>query len=491
MDVYNGGRWAKKLSPGDGSGGGSSSSAVVVVEEDGTVESVDSAAGGAPSRSEQKKSSILPTGGVVGEGEEDPAVTEAASGLPAAEAARMRILMGLPEPEPTLAKGLSASLPPEKLEALLAEVWAKRQAQVKEAWESFKTEGQQMATLLSSLEGRPGEDGAIVPLSHADFLGKLEDLEFHVSNVHNAEDFAAGGGLLAMARYLNSTEEGVAARAAWVIGSAVKGQSNLVEVALAEGVGVALVGMLRGVLRDGEVCVAAAGVPGGGELCDPSPHLRTLAKGVYAVGGLTRFHEGAQREFSMLGGPQLLARALNLSSGVFWGGGGGEAVATGGEEPSPSRAAARSVAMKTRHLLADLALPIHEAGEGPNAPTSNLLKFRLDALNASPRGEGAANTTTNSTPSSPPSHAGPTLVRVKTGGGGGGAEALSGGGEPERVSPSFWLRALEQGDGGVRGSLCGSVGRALSSFPAAGGITLEELERVRGPCGEGVAPPLP
>lgn len=95
-----------------------------------------------------------------------------------------KILLELPEPEPELgasAETLSKMSPADKA-ALIRRVWAHRQALLKQAFESIKSDAQFMSELLSRLMSPDNEtESSIVTI--------LEDLEFHVSNADNAADF--------------------------------------------------------------------------------------------------------------------------------------------------------------------------------------------------------------------------------------------------------------------------------------------------------------
>lgn len=93
-----------------------------------------------------------------------------------------RILAQLPVPEPELAN-VSPDLPPAELAALLRRVWAKRQAELVHAMETFKDDAYFMKELLKRLMSPQNE-------TNEDIVRVLEDLEFHVSKLDNAIDFA-------------------------------------------------------------------------------------------------------------------------------------------------------------------------------------------------------------------------------------------------------------------------------------------------------------
>jgi hypothetical protein len=426
MDLSKGGRWAKKLAP--------------------EVPGVDVAA----ARAGAAEPTILAGSGgggalqvaVVEEAPPPPAPpTPPAPALPAGlspqDEVRSRVLLSLPEPEPSLVDAVASAVPAEELSALLGRVWEKRQAQIKDAWAAAKSEGQQMAAALGALAGAGG-----APLPPGDVAAALEDLEFHVANVHNAEDFAAMGGLGAMVRLLNATAEGVPARAAWVIGTAVKGQGGLIDVALADGAA----GGVRALM---EAALARAEAGLGGE--EP---FKTLAKGLYAAGALTRAHAAGQRAFAAGGGAALLRRALAAAAAR-----------------KGASAAAKAVAEKALRLIADLALPVASGGGGGAGAgtTSDPLRLRLDGL----VGDGG-------------------------GSGGGGANESSGGsaartttlvlegveGEAPLVKGP-WAEALAADTAG-RAALCDAA-RAAMKEAGSGALTEEDEAGVGKTCGKGAA----
>lgn len=102
----------------------------------------------------------------------------------------------------------------------------------------------------------------------------LEDLEFHVSRVINAQDFHSLGGLSAVVPLLNASHEGVRSHAAWVLGTTVKLNQDLQRGALDLG---ALSVLLQGVTSESSPAVAS--------------------KFVYALGSVLRFSPDAQAMF--------------------------------------------------------------------------------------------------------------------------------------------------------------------------------------------------
>jgi hypothetical protein len=415
MDMSKGGRWAKKLAPepADAAAGVAAAAAAPAVL-------AGSGGGGLQLAVVAEEGSAPPP--------PSPTALAAPVGLSPQDEVRSRVLLSLPEPEPALVDAVRAALPPDELSALLARVWDKRQEQIRDAWAAAKSEGQQMAAALGALAGAGG-----APLPAADVAAALEDLEFHVANVHNAEDFAAMGGLSAMVRLLNASAEGVPARAAWVIGTAVKGQGGLIDVALADGAAGGVVALMERALAGAE------GGAGGGE--EP---LRTLAKALYAAGALTRAHAGGQRAFSAGGGASLLRRALAA------------ATARGGATP-----AAKAVAAKALRLVADLALPVGGGG-GAATTTSDRLRLRLDGLAAGGGGER------NESGAPPPPRTALAL------------EGLQASGEQPLVKGP-WAEALAE-DAKGRAALCGAVRAALST-DAGAALSEEDAAGVATVCG--------
>ena len=313
MDLSAGGRWAKNLPPserGRSFGSGDDvSTAAVALNAGGSVIAVAESAGRPPLQDAPPPEPAAPRALT-------PASEEALSSLSsivdASAAERARVLLELPQPELELEAAVHARMPPAELAALLERVWGRRQAELATAWASFKTEAQQMRALIDSIFLPPTTRAnstnatATVPadaLTPAALVDTLTELEYFVASVHNAEDFAAMGGLRAMARLMSmhvSSSSDVAATAAWVLGTAVKGQGALIDVALDDGALVTTSALLEAALAT--LAIAPE---------DPAPPLKLAGKAVYALGALTRFHARGQRQFLALGGARALAAALD------------------------------------------------------------------------------------------------------------------------------------------------------------------------------------
>jgi hypothetical protein len=191
-------------------------------------------------------------------------------GLDDASRAMQAVLLGLPTPDGELSAAVASGADGPALRALLARLWSARQAELTEALATAKTEAQSMHGLLGRLLAGDGGEAAA--------LAALEDLEFYVSQLHNAEDFLAMGGIAATAALLNASSAPTAAAAAWVLGSAAKYAPAVQAAALAAGAPAALVDALARARR------AAPRTPDAQQLA---------ARAVYAAGALARGNGGA------------------------------------------------------------------------------------------------------------------------------------------------------------------------------------------------------
>ena len=258
------------------------------------------------------------------------------------------VLLGLPQPEEELTAAIAAHLPPEELKALLQRLWDRRQAELKEVFTTTRTEAQlmqetlkQLLLPLSEAEGEAaaadsnGNGTGTTSASGDDAIARrvslLRDLEFHVATLHNAQDFAAMGGLASVVRLLNATSLDVALHAAWVVGTAVKYAPPIQAAALGEGALPALLALLGRSLDAHEAAlvgggsyrvaveapVDAAGSAGVTSSASQSVvyadvPLAAVSKALYALGGLLRSSGQAQRQFIALRGPSAFVRTLNV-----------------------------------------------------------------------------------------------------------------------------------------------------------------------------------
>lgn len=360
MDFETGQKWAKKsvgigkprrgdadaappmspLTPPE-----SAAASLVVVDAAGGVQAVAEATAPDATVDASVTADVTPTS----EGSEEE---EGSSDALAGAARDQRdILLSLPEPEPELQAAMAApdAMSPEAMQALVARLWAKRQAELAEAFKGAKTEAQQMQGLLKTLltgqrEVAEGEDAPSTPsglLTDSERISILQDLEYFVSSMHNAEDFTSMGGLTAAVALLNDTSLDVALHAAWVLGTAVKYAPGL-QAAAVEKEG-ALPGVLallaaaadahtaHAALLPREGADASAWEPALGSplaavwgAADGKPAVvpvAALARGVYALGGLLRGAANtdakqalvpveAQRQFVAAGGLDVLRRVL-------------------------------------------------------------------------------------------------------------------------------------------------------------------------------------
>ena len=223
------------------------------------------------------------------------------AGLNRSELRMAQILEQLPVPESELHEAVMKKLPPEELRIILQKVWARRQAELKEAFADAKTEAQQMQLALSSLVNN-------ATLPEQDVIDTLENLEYFVATMHNAEDFAAMGGLMSTTMLLHLPPHHslrVATAAAWVLGTAIKGNFQLQTKALQTGAAPLLINLLDDVTK---LCSKSINFSSN----DCLQPLKAANKAVYALSGLLRFNSIAQEELVALDAPSILLRAFEL-----------------------------------------------------------------------------------------------------------------------------------------------------------------------------------
>lgn len=210
----------------------------------------------------------------------------------------MRNILGqLPEPDPEVREALTSRLPPEKMKEILNRVWQKRQKQLEEAIKKMKTEAQQMHSILQDLgenniryaEGQQNASDYIVT--------NLEDLEYYVGKLDNARDFAKMGGLEACLMLLNHTELPVREAAAWVVGSTVKMERELQDLAVSIG----SIPMFLNAVKDLANWNTEASFL-------PLAHIQVLNKCIYTLGGILRRNPNAQAQLMYLDGGNTLVQ---------------------------------------------------------------------------------------------------------------------------------------------------------------------------------------
>lgn len=434
MDMSTGKKFAKNISPADrakyrnfrtsdskaaaaavaSTTGGSGGLVPVAVTPAGEVQSLPG---------EQEQPLVEPAEPV--EPAEAVAAVEGLEQLPADAAEMADVLLSLPIPETDLADAIRARLPPEELQAIIRRVWERRQGELKEAFASAKTEAQQMQALLAQLL-QPSAHG----LAADGVVTILEDLEFFVSTVHNAEDFRGMGGFLPVIQLLNHSDAAVAAAASWTLGTAVKGQRSLQDSALELGALPSLITLLQ---RAVPSTSAAAGAPASLSL----GQLKLGNKALYALAGMTRYNEEAQAQLLHLGGVGHIAAAAQRVTPLF--SDAAAAAAAGGANGAKMRAAARTLVSKGLTLCADL-VQDHEAGPPPAAAAedaaSALLRVKLGG--SSSKDNETAATTTAATASGAEAGAGeraPHIVRL----------------EVDRATGSRHASAVAGGDGAGTG----------------------------------------
>lgn len=410
--------------------------------------------------------------GAAGVAEIDPGVAQL--GLDPSDARMAQILLSLPEPEPELSSAISKGLSKEQLHELLAKVWKTRQDTLRKAFEGAKTEAQQMQALLVRLLD-PVSNG----LDSVEIVEILESLEFFVATVHNAEDFHSMGGLLSMTMLLNSSHAPTAAHAAWVLGTAVKGQRALQQGALDSGAAPALLALLDAstATASNAAAVAHSGLGNSNTEINEKVAIQALKsanKAVYALTGLMRFNQAAQSRVTDVGGLRVFASALNtaadLSVAV-------PATSAEGSVFSPLNRQARTLASKLMTMLSDLvdddalaAASSNSATADSSAATNSVLRFKLNSkgdnnessVNAA--AEGSAVGSSNDDVAS----SGPTITRLATDRSTGAKAATPVGASPFESQPigGALVKALKSGAGSAP-ELCAAVAKAVRTAGSA------------------------
>lgn len=277
--------------------------------------------------------------------------------LPLADQRKAAILLTLEAPEEELADVVKKRASTEDIDVVLQRVWERRQEQIREAFASMKTEGQIVNELVDKIlqvSDSQNDTNSVESNSpdRVEFaIANLGDLEFFVSSVHNAIDFSQGGGLSSLSQLIrkqilgsspnpgaasDSSETSnqseslvtdsdagffttgmetytsvtsdtpgdnirIATAAAWVLGTAVKGQEALAQLALKEGA------------WDSALLLFAASERGLVQILDNPEQLnfetalerlsqmhvyiQAGMKAAYLLGGLLRYHPTLQWDF--------------------------------------------------------------------------------------------------------------------------------------------------------------------------------------------------
>lgn len=143
-----------------------------------------------------------------------------------------RVLFGLPEPDarlPTTAE--KRNLSPEEYKNLLAKIWSKRQEEIRKAMESMDDEGEIMRKLAGTI------GNATMDEAPTELLDALADAEDWVSDLDYASHFAKLGGIHQCVTLMaNHKDTEVRTLAAFTLGSAIKNNAALQDLALEIGV---------------------------------------------------------------------------------------------------------------------------------------------------------------------------------------------------------------------------------------------------------------
>ena len=221
----------------------------------------------------------------------------------------VRILQALPEPDESFTSLLQRrdSLSRVELAERMRALWEARQAMLKDAMSSAKTEAQQMQEVLSQLIERSPDVGNV--------LDTLDDLTYFVTKKDNAVDFAGMGGLEAVAYLLNDTLPAVRAAASITLGTCVKYEPLLQQRAVALGVLPVLSANLREAAQGMQHAMAALRTHD----TDTATTTKVFkecselaSRSVFALGAMCRGAPHILQQLLAAEGPQLWHQALAL-----------------------------------------------------------------------------------------------------------------------------------------------------------------------------------
>ena len=194
-----------------------------------------------------------------------------------------KVLLGLPNPDPSLLNAMKSDskMTREEIEKLVKKVWEKRQIEIEKAANEIEVPADKMMSLLRDLDNST---------STGEMLRILDDLEWLIGDLDNAQDFRKMGGLVPIVRLLNMTSSPkVQSKAAWVLGTASK------DIVMTQNEATEL-GALSDLLN----------------MIEPSKNdVRVQGKALYALGSLLRHNPSTQMVFRRLQGVSSLAQAMN------------------------------------------------------------------------------------------------------------------------------------------------------------------------------------
>eukprot|EP00938_MAST-03A_sp_MAST-3A-sp1_P002216 g2216.t1 len=194
-----------------------------------------------------------------------------------------KVLLGLPNPDPSLLNAMKSDskMTREEIEKLVKKVWEKRQIEIEKAANEIEVPADKMMSLLRDLDNST---------STGEMLRILDDLEWLIGDLDNAQDFRKMGGLVPIVRLLNMTSSPkVQSKAAWVLGTASK------DIVMTQNEATEL-GALSDLLN----------------MIEPSKNdVRVQGKALYALGSLLRHNPSTQMVFQRLQGVSSLAQTMN------------------------------------------------------------------------------------------------------------------------------------------------------------------------------------
>eukprot|EP00939_MAST-03C_sp_MAST-3C-sp1_P002873 g2873.t1 len=284
ISMATGKKHAKLLTEDDEDGGDPHAAQLsAVLGEDGHAVTVSTT-----SETIENMTPSTPTTNIAVEGD-DPGEVESSSFN--ADMAK-NVLLGLPHPDPSLLRALSASssLSKEERDQIVKQVWDRRQKMIEQAAKDMVAPADVVSRLLKELPTSADENSS----EREVVVSTLVNLEDMLSDIDNAGNFRNMGGMLPIVRLLDSPDAKIRANAAWVLGTASKGLQHVQSDAIELGALNMLLRMVDADFADEQTCAA---------------HQKAL----YAIGALLRHNAVGQRAFRQVDGPGVLLRVMRRS----------------------------------------------------------------------------------------------------------------------------------------------------------------------------------
>lgn len=201
-----------------------------------------------------------------------------------------KVLLGLPNPDPSLLSAMrsDSKMSKEEIDALVKKVWDRRQIEIEKAAEDMVVPADTIAALLRDLD----DYGKKFDVEN--ILSNLNELEWLLGDLDNAQDFRKMGGVVPIIRLLNMTHlPYIQAKAAWVLGTA----SKYILASQNEATELGAMSLLLDMI-DSSSC------------SEDDNDIQKQGKALYALGALLRHNPSTQIVFRGLQGSSTLARAM-------------------------------------------------------------------------------------------------------------------------------------------------------------------------------------